>query len=176
MSSTTKVIWALFSVIFLGTTIGLVNEFNTTVIDDSAQFKNWVTIEEAVAQAEKDGKYILIDFYTDWCSYCKKMDKEVYTNKIVQDVLDKNFLSVKINAESKDMITFKEHNLSQSDFAYALKVSSYPTTAFLTPKAEIITTLPGYLPADKFSPILEYIGSGDWEKMSFEDYLTKLGK
>ena len=176
MKSTTKVFSSLFGVIFLATTIGLVTEFRSSVIDDTNQFKNWVTIEDAVKTAEKEGKYILIDFYTDWCSYCKKMDKEVYTDKTVQDVLNTNFLSVKINAESKEMISFKEHSLSKSDFAYALKVSSYPTTAFLTPKAEIITTLPGYLPADKFSPILEYIGSGDWEKMSFEDYLTKAGK
>ena len=42
--------------------------------------KTWLSIEEGVVQANQDQKKILIDVYTDWCKWCKVMDKETFGN------------------------------------------------------------------------------------------------
>jgi len=59
----------------------------------------WLSYNEGLALAEKENKYILIDFYTDSCGYCKKMDKETYSKEEVKKFLNENFVVVKVNAE-----------------------------------------------------------------------------
>ena len=47
---------------------------------------------------EKD-KLVMVDFYTDWCGWCKELDKTVYTNRDVQQIAEVHFVSVKVDAE-----------------------------------------------------------------------------
>ena len=49
----------------------------------------------------QDNKIIMVDFYTDWCIPCKQIDSETFTNEEVIDKIEKNFIPIKINAESK---------------------------------------------------------------------------
>ncbi len=60
----------------------------------------WMKFEEAIAANTKQPKMILVDVYTDWCGWCKKMDKETFTNPKVIAHLKQNFYAVKLNAEN----------------------------------------------------------------------------
>lgn len=66
---------------------------------------NWLTFEQLEDSLATNPKKVYIDFYTDWCSYCKKMDKEVYTKKEVIENL-KEYYAVKFDAQSEELITF----------------------------------------------------------------------
>ena len=55
----------------------------------------------AQAQAKKANKPIMIDFYTDWCTWCKKLDTDTYSNKTVVTYVTKSFVAVKVNAEKE---------------------------------------------------------------------------
>ncbi|RMG18380.1 MAG: DUF255 domain-containing protein, partial [Bacteroidetes bacterium] len=68
---------------------------------------NWVSIEEAAKLAQQDGKKILIDVYTDWCGWCKKMDKATYANAEVANYINANFHAVKFNAEQREEVVLK---------------------------------------------------------------------
>ncbi len=59
----------------------------------------WMKFEEAVAANANNPKMILVDVYTDWCGWCKKMDKDTFTDPRVVAHLKKNFYAVKLNAE-----------------------------------------------------------------------------
>ena len=41
----------------------------------------WYTFDKGVDQAKKENKLLVVDFYTDWCHWCKVMDKETFANK-----------------------------------------------------------------------------------------------
>ncbi|HSJ67441.1 MAG TPA: DUF255 domain-containing protein, partial [Anditalea sp.] len=49
---------------------------------------NWLTFEEAAAMTEKDPKMIIVDVYTDWCGWCKKMDKGTFTDPTVVEYIN----------------------------------------------------------------------------------------
>lgn len=63
---------------------------------------------EVLALAELEGKLVFLDAYTDWCGPCKKMDKEVFSQKEVGDFYNTNFLSVKINMEKGEGLSLAE--------------------------------------------------------------------
>ncbi|PKP05729.1 MAG: hypothetical protein CVU10_10290 [Bacteroidetes bacterium HGW-Bacteroidetes-5] len=58
-----------------------------------------LTLNEAIAKAKAENKFVFIDSYTDWCGPCKMMDKEIYPMKEMGDYFNPKFISLKLNAE-----------------------------------------------------------------------------
>ena len=83
------------------TCVGLLWGFHLSA---SAQVK-WHSIEEA-ADAKIGTRIYLVDFYTDWCGYCKKMDRDTFSDPTVAKILNKYFYPVKFNAESTKKIVW----------------------------------------------------------------------
>lgn len=105
----------------------------------------WYSFGEAVSLSEKSPKMVIVDVYTDWCSWCKKMDKKTFTDSKVIAYINENFYAVKINAEdSKEKFTFKGQEFSEQTMAQAMRVSSYPNFVIMDAAMENITQLPGY--------------------------------
>jgi thioredoxin-related protein len=76
----------------------------------SAQKKNtvrWVSFNQLDDSLAVHPKKVLIDFYTDWCTYCRKMDKVVFTQPAVVERLNTSYYSVRMDAESADTIFFE---------------------------------------------------------------------
>ena len=94
--------------------------------------------------AQSENKPILIDFYTEWCGWCKKLDKDTYQNgRVIAQA--EAFVCVKIDAEKNQQLA-REFN-----------VRGFPSTAFLQPDGSLIEVVPGYLPPDNFLELLERI-------------------
>ncbi len=92
----------------------------------------------AQAEAEKSGKLIMVDFYTDWCGWCKVLDKETYSNAAVVE-FSKKIVSVKVNAEKEGVELAKKYG-----------VSGYPTILFVTAGGEQVGRMGGYSPPEPF--------------------------
>ena len=68
----------------------------------------WLSFEEAAKIAEKGtSKKFFIDVYTDWCGWCKKMEKETFNDPKVRAYMLANYHMVKLNAEQLAPITYK---------------------------------------------------------------------
>ncbi|MFC6999890.1 thioredoxin family protein [Rufibacter roseus] len=134
---------------------------------DNKPALQWLTLEEALVKSKQHPKKILIDVYTDWCGYCKKMDKQVYQNVAVVDKLNRDFYVVKLNAESRQPITingttyrfkpeYKAHELAVALLQGEL---SYPSTVFLNEQQQVMQRVAGYIPPKDFLQGLEYIAT-----------------
>ncbi|NOU59331.1 thioredoxin family protein [Marinifilum caeruleilacunae] len=78
------------------------------------------TFAEALAKAKKENKLLFVDFYTTWCGPCKKMSETIFTQKEVGDYYNKNFISLKVDAEKGEGPKLAEAN----------KVKGFPTMIF----------------------------------------------
>src|SRR5712692_904665 len=133
----------------------------------------WKNFNDGFAEAKKSNKKILVDVYTDWCGWCKKMDKDVYTNKEVASYLADRYIVVKLNAESESKLNYDDKAMSETQWSQAFGVNGYPTTIFLKANGESITLVPGYIPAETFIDVIKYIGEDHYETVKWEDYVSK---
>lgn len=105
----------------------------------------WLKFEEAVAATEANPKMLFVDVYTDWCGWCKKMDKETFTDPAVIKYINETFYAVKMNAEdNKRTFDFKGKSYTEAKMAGAMRVQSYPNFVIIDPTLMNITQMPGY--------------------------------
>ena len=145
---------------------------------ENATLKQYSINEIRQLSAQKPKK-LVIDVYTDWCSWCKKMDKTTYQNEGVIQQINEDFYFVKLNAETRDSIfldnkifTFQKQ-YKANEFAVALLNGqmSYPSTVFLDEKLGLLTVVPGYLTPKDLSPILKYFGKDFHLKMKWDEFI-----
>lgn len=130
----------------------------------------WVSLEEAQHQALDKGRYILLDVYTEWCGFCRRMIRETYADKRVQEALDQYFYPVRIDAESSRTVAFQGESYTMQDLALAFGVQSFPTTIFLNPRGEPVALQPGFIEAERFHKMLSFVGSESYRNQTFQQY------
>ncbi len=67
---------------------------------------HWLDFEALEDSLKRAPRKVFIDFYADWCQPCIKMQKEVFTDKKIIAVLNKEYYAVKMNVESRDTVLF----------------------------------------------------------------------
>lgn len=111
----------------------------------------WMKFEEAIDANAKSPKMLLVDVYTDWCGWCKKMDKETFTDPKVVEYINANFYAVKLNAEDTSRsFEFMGKTYNEAQMAAAMRVRSYPNFVVIEPKLQNIAQLPGYRQPTEF--------------------------
>ena len=104
---------------------------------------DWITdLSAAKEMAKSEGKPMFIDFHADWCSWCRRMDVDTYTDLKVAE-LAKQLICVKIDTDE------------QPDVAENYRIRGLPTTVFLTSEAKKIDIIAGYLPPEEFLKQME---------------------
>ncbi len=136
-----------------------------------------IGFNEGLEKAAKENKNMIVDFYTDWCHWCKVMDEKTFRNAEIARKLSDRFVTVRINAEDPNQkVTFKGYTFNNIELTRAFQVSGFPSLAFISPQHEVITVLPGYIPAEQFGYILDYIDQKCWEKkMTLEEFMKRKG-
>lgn len=154
--------------------ISLFPLFTLSFFNLNAQVK-WHTIEEA-SKAQIGEKLYFIDFYTSWCGYCKKMDRDTFTNTTVAKILNKYYYPVKFNAEGNDTFTWAGQTYKPAKTGrnrtheFARGVRGYPTFTLFHANGSPLQSIPGFVPANQFIVILWYFASGDCDRYPFERY------
>jgi thiol:disulfide interchange protein DsbD len=106
--------------------------------EEAASEVTWLTAyDEAITAAKKNKQPVMIDFYADWCGWCKRLDSDTYVDKDVV-ALAQDFVSLKIDADAEKSISSK------------YKVVGLPTILFIDSNGNEIHRVVGYRPPEDF--------------------------
>jgi|SRR5690606_9958587 len=149
---------------------------NKTEIDTTKI--TWLTIEQAEAEMKKNPKKVYVDVYTDWCGWCKVMDKKTFTNKELIKYMNTNFYAVKLNAEQKDSITFMGNKYgfvpAYRANMFAIKLlsgkMSYPSSVLLEEHFKNQQVVPGYLDVGVVETFLKYFAENHYKSTPFPEF------
>ncbi len=143
---------------------------------------NWYHIEKAQELNKKEPKKFLIDVYTDWCGWCKKMDNTTFSHPEIAQYINENFYPVKLNAESNQSIEFAgktyvnkgqgRRPTHQLAIGLLQGKMSYPSIAYLNENLQLLSAVPGFhRPAD-FEPIIKFFGEEAYKEQSWESFMN----
>jgi len=79
----------------------------TTLVAQDGQPIRWTAFEALDDSLKRKKKPVLLYFHTDWCAYCRKMDKRVFTREEVAELLNERYYAVRMDAETSDTICFE---------------------------------------------------------------------
>lgn len=159
--------------------------FNTSALKDQAEGEGikWLTFEEAVKLNAKKPRKMIIDVYTDWCGWCKVMDKQTFSDPIIIEYVNANYYAVKLNAEMREKLTFQgvdyeftvtnpANNKGYHTFAAKLLDGklSYPSTVVLDENYNRIGLVPGFLRPEQFDQMLKYYGGNHNKTTPYEEF------
>lgn len=140
----------------------------------------WLTIQQAYALTQKKPKKFVVDVYTDWCGWCKVMDRKTFSQPAIVDYVNENFYPVRFNAEQTADVTLGKQTFKYisggsrgvHELAAALLKNQmgYPTTVFLDEKFNLIQPIAGYLEPRTFHQIITYFGNDYHQKEPFDQY------
>ena len=149
---------------------------------------NWVTLEQAMDMAKRDGKPVMVDVFTQWCGPCKMLSSKTFTDKQLADYVNKNFHAVRFDAEGNGDVTFKGQKYSNPEFrpentgmrngTHQLTMQlapvngrvAYPTVVYMDAEGTILAPVQGYLTPEQMEPILIYFGEGVYKKQDYQTF------
>ena len=111
----------------------------------TVKFREITSWQQVLDIAKAENKHVFVDAYTDWCHWCKVMDKETFTDAAVGKVMNDNFIAVKIEMESGWGV----------DVAMKYGVRGFPTFLVLSADGRLVQRLVGYMPPASFIPELQ---------------------
>lgn len=149
----------------------------TAAKEKSGEEVVWHSFDKGLALANKENKNMIVDFYTDWCHWCKVMDEKTFQNESVSETLADKFVTVRLDAEDgSKTATYKGKTYTNIELTRAFGVRGFPSIAFMDKQGEIITLVPGYVPAETFAYLLDYVEQECYKKqMSFDEFMKKKG-
>lgn len=104
--------------------------------------KDWASARKSAAVS---GKLIMVDFYTDWCGWCKRLDRDTFPHKTVIEA-SQDFIPLKLNAEREGRPLARKHG-----------VRGYPTILFFDHTGKLVGRIGGYLKPGPFVATMKRI-------------------
>jgi thioredoxin-related protein len=160
--------------------------------DAEGSLVKWMTLQEAMEKVQKVPRPIIMDFYTDWCGWCKRMMATTYANPGLAQYINQNFYPVKFNAETKDTIEYLGQKYGplgvgqRTTNALAVKLLQnklmYPTTLFMNnfdkQKNDFVFSMlaQGYLDNQKIEPMLVFTLENVFRNCAYEEYKVQFDK
>lgn len=153
------------------------NENQQTPKKDKAKI-NWISFEEAIEKNKKNPKKIFVDLYTNWCTWCSRMEKVTFENPVIAEYINENFYAVKFDAETKQDIFFKDQRYhfvpdatTNGVHGMALHLTrgrlNYPSVIFLDEAMENPQPVPGFQNPVVMDKLLKFFGEDFYKQVDW---------
>lgn len=140
----------------------------------------WYSIDEAVQMASEEPRVLVIDVYTDWCGWCKRMDATTFSDPEIVQIMNKHFYPVKLDAEGKEDIvigerTFKFVQSGKRGYHEIAAIVtkgrlSYPTISYVDDQGRVLEAAPGFKTPDQFKIHLSYYAGEAYKTQTFQEF------
>lgn len=169
--------------------------FSNNIFSQSPQNIVWLSLEEAIEKQKENPKKIILDAYTDWCGWCKRMDQVTFSNPEIAQYINTYYYAVKFNAETTDTIRYRGKTYVNSQagkvdangrpvrrpthqLAYELmgQRMSFPTIVYLDDSAKVIAPIGGYYSPQDIQPILIYFAENLHLSANLQDFINDFNK
>ena len=128
----------------------------------SAQEVEWrEDYNGARREAQERGLPLVLDFSTENCFWCKKLEDTTFRDPQVAPLLRERFVPLKVDAQRNSALT------------EALRIQSFPTLVLAAPDGKILGTLEGYVEAGRFHEQLQRalasLTSPEWMTRDYQE-------
>ncbi|RAX58354.1 hypothetical protein CCZ01_02755 [Helicobacter monodelphidis] len=134
---------------------------------DKASYAELEGIVKDNARIDPEGKYLMIIFGANGCTYCDMLKKEIKSSQAIQDKLKADFSPYYVNSSYLKTHYFvnglQPAELTTNDLVMLYRIGPTPTTIFATPEGKTILIRAGAITGDKFLATLEFITDKKWE-------------
>jgi len=108
---------------------------------------HWYNYKQGMSLAKKENKRVYLHFYTDWCNYCKEMEQTTFRNRSVINLLNKDFVAIRVNTNKNAKVAGKYN------------IRPVPDNWFLSANGKKLRNFLGYYEADQFVTVLRYVNN-----------------
>ncbi|MEZ4887657.1 MAG: DUF255 domain-containing protein [Chitinophagales bacterium] len=141
---------------------------------------NWMTWDEAMRKNAQSPRKVMVELYTDWCTWCVKMDKSTFQDPAIIQYINENFYAVKFNAETREEVFFKgqkfgyiqDGNKGYNLFSLYLTRGklTYPSIVFLDETVNNPQPIKGFQNIGMMNRLLQYFGENYYKEMDWSLY------
>lgn len=140
----------------------------TTTVASAQEIQWRYEYLSARREATSKNKPLIIDFGTQNCFFCKKLDMETFRDPSVARLMNENFICLKIDAEREAVL------------AQQLNIERYPTIVMASPEGKILANLEGFMVASRFQDnlqrVLASLADPEWMVRDYQAATQAVGK
>lgn len=145
---------------------------NTALSQQVNEEIRWFSLEAAQELAIQNERKILVFAETQWCVYCKKMKREVFTQNKVINLLNRYFYAVKIDIESDKSIKLNGETMTESQFAEKYDVQVPPVLFVINNQGQFLSGFKGFMSKKVLTDFADFVGTEMYKESSFQEFIS----
>ena len=137
----------------------------------------WMTWDQAMNQSKVEKKKVLVEIYTVWCSFCKKLDAVTLKEPDIAEYINENFYPVRLDAQCKTPIEILgksyKYKDGYNDLARELTFGrlAFPTLVFMDENFRVIQPIPGMRSADELEMIMHFYAKDYYKDTPWDNFV-----
>lgn len=114
----------------------------TTGLADTSTPKGFTdNMDEALAEAERSGKLVYACFSgSDWCGWCKRLEKEVFSKKSFREGVTNDYVLVYIDSPSNKELLSERAKVENPKLVEKYNIHGFPMALIIDAKGEVVAT------------------------------------